>query len=341
MCRQLGACRASFIEGAEIRSAADGSENGNLMVPVMRRDKPTVHLVIVPDGGRIWTEDEVYLSHATAQRTWLAVERAKAHQALQQSEQTALALVDRLKSADRGRNEMIAILSHELRNPMAVMAAALDLFELDSEDGKSKKTIDTIRNQLEQLTKIVDDLRDLARIVGPGLQLAKETIDLRMVVMNVTRGGLDSAFKEKGVELVQSIPFHPIIVKIDPPRVIQSLETVLGHALNFTPANGTVKLILEDGEDSARIEIKDEGPGGLSPGLLDNVFEPFVQAGSAGRRRVTGGAWVLAWQSLKMSLTRITAGWRRIIILRERGLFLSWAYPPLRRIGAVIIKPAV
>lgn len=290
LCQYLGVCRATFVAGSPDQFVVDDGETGKLIVPIMRHGEPTAHLVVVPNSPRVWIRDERVVAEATAQRTWQAVEKARTHEALLESERTALALVEELKAADHSKNEMIAILSHELRNPMAVMAAALDLFELDSEDSQSQRMIATMRSQIEQLTKIVDDLRNLARISTHGLQLTKQRVDLRLVVENALRG-LGSVFDDKGVKLAENIPTQPIIVRVDTAKIVQSLQTVLVHALNFTPPNGTVALVLDYDEDYARIKIRDEGPG-LSPGLLTNVFEPFVQAGSPIRRKVTGGVGV-------------------------------------------------
>lgn len=287
--KHLRACRVSFTECSEDYSVSNG-EKANLTIPIVQHGKPAAYLTVTPSTARIWTEDEVYVVRATAQRTWLAVERARALEALRKSEQTALTLVEKLETADKSKNEMIAILSHELRNPMAVIAAALDLLELDSRNSESQETIGTMRAQIEQLTMIVDDLRDLTRICGHGLQLMKETIDLRAVVADITRC-LDSAFEEKGIKLEQSMPVHPVIVNVDPLRIAQSLENVLANALRFTPKNGTVKLALQCTGNAVLIKVKDEGPG-ISPKLLDHVFEPFVQGGRPRQRGVTGGVGV-------------------------------------------------
>lgn len=286
LCKHFGICQANFVECNDDCVLASCKSERDLRVPIRRQNKQVAYLTVTSHKGRIWSEDEVDLMRATAQRTWLALTKARAQEALRESEQTAVALLEQLKATDGERNEMLSILSHELRNPMAVIAAGLDLLELNNENGEVQSSIDIMRGQIEQLITIVDDLRNLAYLSANILKLEKKRTDLRTVVVQVVQG-LDSSFQKKAVKLAYSLPTEPVLVNIDPARIGQGLEQILLNALRFSPQDGTIKLALQCSDANALVQVKDEGPG-IPFEVLENVFEPFVKGGRPRQRPVTG-----------------------------------------------------
>ncbi|MHB1153739.1 MAG: PAS domain S-box protein [Eubacteriales bacterium] len=184
--------------------------------------------------------------------------------------------MDGLKKADKNKNQFISVLSHELRNPLAVISASLSLFEAAKSNEQIVKTKEIIKRQTGQLTKLVDDLLELTRMNQNKITLKKEWINLIDIVKSAA---LDhqSKYTEKDLLLRTELPPEPVYLSADPVRITQCVGNLLQNALKFTPRAGEVKLSLETENNEAVIRVKDNGIG-ISPNLLAHIFEPFMQA---------------------------------------------------------------
>lgn len=203
-------------------------------------------------------------------------ERKQVEEALQESERKALALVEELEKADKNKNQFISVLSHELRNPLAVIVASLSLLEVADRKEQIAKTKDIIKRQTGQLTKLVDDLLELTRINQNKIRLKKESFNLSEIVKNAA---LDHQpkYKAKGLLLRTDLPQEPVFMNADSVRIAQCIGNLLQNALKFTSKNGDVVLSLEKGNDEAVISVRDNGMG-ISPDFLTHIFDPFTQA---------------------------------------------------------------
>jgi len=188
-------------------------------------------------------------------------------------------------AAVRAKDEFVAILSHELRNPLAAItmaAAVLDTGVQSREN--SDRLITSIRRQAAHLARLIDDLLDIGRMTGNKLILRKEPMDLasaarRCVEALATTRGLAPSRIEVDAERVW--------IEADPVRVTQILENLLGNALKHTPAGKRIRVIVRDIGAVAELRVEDEGFG-IRPDLLPNVFDPFTQ-GQQGLDRSAGG----------------------------------------------------
>jgi signal transduction histidine kinase len=181
-----------------------------------------------------------------------------------------------LQEADRRKNEFLAMLSHELRNPLAPMGTALQVLRLKGpQDPELVWTRDVIERQVEQMTRMVDDLLDISRITRGLIQLQKEPVELALVVeraVEMARPFIDARKHQLRVILAPG----PVWLEADPARLAQVLTNLLNNSAKYTGEGGQIWLSAERQDDEVVIKVQDNGVG-ISPQLLPRVFEPFTQ----------------------------------------------------------------
>jgi PAS domain S-box-containing protein len=180
-----------------------------------------------------------------------------------------------LQEADRRRNEFLATLAHELRNPLAPIIAGLDIMEMSKDPETLARTRRTMERQAHQLAALVDDLLDVSRITTGKFQLRKQDIDLADVVQ-VALDSSRPAVAEYGHRLAVELPARPIWVHADPNRLAQVFSNLLDNAVKYTPGGGRIEVTADADGDVARVSVKDSGIG-IPTDKLDAVFEKFVQ----------------------------------------------------------------
>jgi signal transduction histidine kinase/ActR/RegA family two-component response regulator len=192
-----------------------------------------------------------------------------------------------LREADRRKDEFLAALAHELRNPLAPISNTLHL--LRGQCGSNQKALhahDVIRRQVQHLTRLVDDLLDVSRITRGKVTLRREIVDLATIVRNAvetSRPLIESA----GHELEVSLPPGPVRLHADPVRLAQALSNLLNNSAKYTPNRGHIRLSARCEGDSAVIRVRDDGIG-IAPASLPHVFELFMQD-EEGAGRAQGG----------------------------------------------------
>jgi PAS domain S-box-containing protein len=197
------------------------------------------------------------------------------------------AKVGELAEADRRKDEFLAMLAHELRNPLAPArnaAALLQRKDLDSDT--AAETAQILAEQLDHLSRLVDDLLDVSRIVQGKVELRKQPVELAEVV----RRAVDAAqplLYERGHEFCVALPAEPVCLEADPVRLAQVLSNLLNNAAKYTPPGGTVRLTVEREVDGVAVHVRDNGAG-IAPDLLPRVFDLFVQ-GDTSVDRPEGG----------------------------------------------------
>jgi signal transduction histidine kinase/CheY-like chemotaxis protein len=198
------------------------------------------------------------------------------------SEQAARAEAEH---ANRSKDEFLAMLGHELRNPLGAIASALALFNAA---GRSEEIADRARavigRQVQHLSRLVDDLLDVSRMTSGKVLLARRPMDLAALVENAVNGWRSSGrFERHAVSLEAS----PVWIDADETRMEQVLQNLVGNALKYTPAGGQVTIRVGADAQTAVLEVADTGAG-IPPGLLDKVFDLFVQ-GERTLDRAEGG----------------------------------------------------
>jgi PAS domain S-box-containing protein len=189
-----------------------------------------------------------------------------------------------LADADRRKDEFLAMLAHELRNPLAPLSNALHL--LDRGVGDRERVTQIAERQVRHLVRLVEDLLDVSRITLGKISLRKERLLLGDVVaraLEMMREPLDA----RGHQVTVSLPPRPVHLEADGARLAQVIANLLSNAAKFTPPGGSIQVTGETLEDEVVVRVRDTGVG-LAPDLRPHVFDLFVQ-GDASLDRTRGG----------------------------------------------------
>jgi len=188
---------------------------------------------------------------------------------------------EELRKSDRRKEEFLAVLSHELRNPLAPIQTAVELLELAGTGGAgSVRELAMIRRQVQNLRRLVDDLLDVSRISRGKIELRKDLVELAPVIAQAV-DAVRPLFDEHHQDLHVSIPDDSILLKADPTRLEQILFNLLINAAKYTPQGGKIWLDVEQTQTEVIIRVRDTGIG-IEAELLPKVFDLFLQ----GERRV-------------------------------------------------------
>lgn len=183
---------------------------------------------------------------------------------------------EQLRDADRRKDDFLAILSHELRNPLAPIHNSLNILKrAPSSSAQGRRAREVLERQIDHMTRLVSDLLDVSRITRGKIQVQHELIDLRDVVSR-TLEDHRSVFTTQGIELEDELPAQPIWVKGDGARLAQALGNLLHNSAKFTPAKGSVRVSLRLEDSRAAVRVEDTGSG-IAPELFAHLFQPFAQ----------------------------------------------------------------
>jgi PAS domain S-box-containing protein len=192
-----------------------------------------------------------------------------------------------LQEADRRKDEFLATLSHELRNPLApIRNAAHLLCAADHGDPTVRTACEILDRQLRQLTRLVDDLLDVSRITTGGVQLVKERVDLS-TLLRTMQASLQPAFSAAKQSLRVSLPERPLYVEGDRTRLMQVLANLMTNANKYTPDGGRIEVMAEEAHAHVIVRVRDTGIG-ISPNMLERVFDLFAQVDSSSARSREG-----------------------------------------------------
>jgi PAS domain S-box-containing protein len=196
---------------------------------------------------------------------------------------------EELRQSDRRKEEFLAVLSHELRNPLAPIQTAVDLLELAGiGDAASGRHLAMIKRQVGTVKRLVDDLMDISRISRGKIELRKELVELAPVVAQAVEA-VGPLFNDHEQELHVSIPQESIVVDADVTRLEQILFNLLINSARYTPHGGRVWLGVEHLQEHVIIRVRDTGIG-IEPDLIPKVFDLFSQGQRrAGRSHEGGG----------------------------------------------------
>jgi signal transduction histidine kinase/ActR/RegA family two-component response regulator len=182
-----------------------------------------------------------------------------------------------LQEADRRKDEFLATLAHELRNPLAPISNAAQFLKLRGlSDPSLGWGIDVISRQVQTMARLLDDLLDVSRISRNKLILRRQRIDLAAVVaraVETSRPLIDAA----GHEFTVSLPAEPVMLDADPMRLAQVLSNLLNNAAKYTESGGHIRLVAARRGDEVDISVEDDGIG-IAPDMLPRLFQIFSQA---------------------------------------------------------------
>jgi signal transduction histidine kinase len=206
---------------------------------------------------------------------------------LEAAVQTQMQLADRLRDADQRKDEFLALLAHELRNPLAPIVNAVEVMGMDPTLSKELDWCrQIIERQTRQLTRLVDDLLDVSRITRGKIKLRTERVDLAEVVA----GAVETSrplIEARGHNLEVKMPAEPVVLEGDSARLMQVVANLLNNAAKFQEDGGRIELAVGRDESFALISVRDHGYG-IPEHALKRVFELFTQ-GERETERSQGG----------------------------------------------------
>ena len=276
------------------RPAVAAIEVGAFVAAPLMRDGRLVAALCVSDvSPRAWTSEEVELIKETADRTWEAIERARAE--------------EQLREASVRKDEFLALLAHELRNPLAPILVSIEIMRrakrIETSDQERvdmmprvDHALDVLQRQVGQMVRLVDDLLDAGRIASGKIDLRRERVELSSVVHHVV-DAVRPLIEPRSQELTVTLPTAPVYLSADPTRLTQIVGNLLNNASKFTDRGGHIWLTVErsdepslvDGETAPGIviRVRDNGTG-IPADRLEHIFDMFTQIDVALERSVTG-----------------------------------------------------
>jgi len=193
-----------------------------------------------------------------------------------------------LSETDRRKNEFLATLAHELRNPLAPISNMIEVVKRAGSNGELlKQAHETIERQLAQMVRLVDDLLDLNRITHDRLELRRSDVELATVIeqaVEVARPLIDAA----GQKLTIDLPDEPIYLNADQARLAQVFGNLLNNSCKYTTPNGAISLSARrNGNDEVLVAVRDNGAG-IPPDKIDSIFDMFMQVDRSSDRSQSG-----------------------------------------------------
>jgi two-component system, sensor histidine kinase len=185
-------------------------------------------------------------------------------------------LLHQRDEAERRKDEFLAMLAHELRNPLAPLRTGLQLLRLEPPPERMRQTHAMMDRQIGNLARLVDDLLDVSRITRRKIALKLRLLDVRDAVQQAVDAARHSA-SQKALHVDVSLSATPLIVSGDPVRLEQMIGNLLGNAIKYTPARGHIRVTAHADAGSVVVRVRDTGVG-ISPDYLPHVFDLFTQS---------------------------------------------------------------
>jgi PAS domain S-box-containing protein len=273
------------------------------------------HRLQMADGTYRWhlsRAEPVWLPAANGGRRLRWFGTATDIHELRQTQDALRVQEERLREMDRRKDEFLAILAHELRNPLAPLRTAAELLQRTDHPAETARRIAPVmQRQIDQMVRLIDDLLDVSRITAGRIQLQRQPTPLDSLVqqaIDTHRSALDLG----DLTLAVDLPSAPCWIDVDPTRFVQIVSNLLHNAVKFTPRGGAVhiagRVVPATAATAAvlRLSIVDTGDG-IAADVLPAIFDLFVQAGQAGARSGLGIGLALARQLVELHGGRIEA----------------------------------
>jgi PAS domain S-box-containing protein len=225
--------------------------------------------VVHKDGHHVWVRDRARIVRDTSGRPERVVGMVVDITVRKEIE-------DRLREQDRHKDEFLATLAHELRNPLAPIRNGLQIMELGGVDEETLEEVrDMMARHVEQMTHLIDDLMDVSRISRGKIVLQTRRVDLREAIRNAV-DTCRALIDDQRHELTIDLPYEPLHVEGDLTRLSQVFANLLNNSAKYTDPGGHIGLTAEREGEAARVRVRDDGIGIAAP-MLPTVFDLFTQ----------------------------------------------------------------
>jgi signal transduction histidine kinase len=266
---EMPEARTQEIKNAEYTNIVGAMKTCSMMIlPIVSRGETVGVLSLAyADSGRRYTKEDLDFMLEYCRHLGVMVDSAR--------------LTEELRQRDRSKDEFLATLSHELRNPLAPIKSSLEMMQLSHKDPTCKGEIGVVQRQFEHFTHIVNDLLDVTRYSRGKLHFEKKTVDLCALLRELA-AMYAPHINDRKITFVSAIPGESLLMWCDPVRIKQAVMNILDNAQKFTPPGGRIYLGVEWNETSAMILIRDTGTG-IKPEDLDKILDMhFPKRSSSG-----------------------------------------------------------
>jgi signal transduction histidine kinase/CheY-like chemotaxis protein/PAS domain-containing protein len=271
------------------RSYEPHKERAYVAVPLMREGHWVASLWASDNKPRQWSKEEISLLQTVAERTWTAIEKLRAEAEREQLLQREKEARDAAERANQLKDEFLATLSHELRNPLNVILGYSELLlrmpEIERSSRLAQMGEALRRNALSQ-SQLINDLLDLSRLQRGKISLNQEPVSMAAIIDSAVETVRADA-TSKGINIGLNVGHQLLLVDGDRLRLQQIAWNLLNNAVKFTPHGGNIQIGLSRDRNSAVLAVTDTGQG-IDPAFLPHVFEMFRQADGSNSRRHGG-----------------------------------------------------
>jgi signal transduction histidine kinase/ActR/RegA family two-component response regulator len=261
----------ALLQGLGLRSL--------LSVPLVARGRTLgVLTCATAESGRRYADAELSIAEQLAHRAALSIENARLYSDATQKTRS-------LQEASRAKDEFLAMLGHELRNPLSPIRTAVQLMRLRDENAFAKERA-IIERQTDHLIRLVDDLLDVSRITRGKVTLNRRPVEIGVILVKAVEMA-SPLLEQRGHKLKTVMPDPSLTVDADEHRLAQVISNLLTNAAKYTEPGGRIDVVVSQEDGSVSIAVRDNGIG-IDPELLERIFENFVQ-GERGLDRSEGG----------------------------------------------------
>ncbi|HET6423610.1 MAG TPA: ATP-binding protein [Planctomycetaceae bacterium] len=244
-----------------------------ICVPLHKEGRFTAAMAVHQAKPRTWHANEIRLVATVVARCWEALERTR--------------IVAQLREADRKKDDFIALLAHELRNPLAPVRNGLEVLQLAGDDVRvAREAREMMERQLGHMVRLIDDLLDVSRISRNKMQLRRGRIALTEIVHTAVETARP-AIQAEDHHLQISLPAEPLFLFADLTRLAQVFSNLLTNSAKYTPRGGTISLSAEQQRDEVVVSVRDNGIG-IPREAMGQIFDMFSQVDRSMERN-TGG----------------------------------------------------
>ena len=199
------------------------------------------------------------------------------------------AATEALRQADRRKDEFLAVLAHELRNPLASLHAGVNLLQRKAGSEQAAMIQESMDRQIFHLARLVDDLLDISRISEGKISLRKERLELA-TILNLAIEASQAHIAAAGHRFTTDMPSEPVLIEADPTRMAQIISNLLNNAAKYTPEHGEIMLSARLLNGELEVAVQDNGLG-IPPDMQERIFEIFAQV-DAHREHSGGGVGI-------------------------------------------------
>jgi signal transduction histidine kinase/ActR/RegA family two-component response regulator len=250
---------ATLIESVLESGAPAARPPGRMCIPVQAVGRTFGAIGFSTDTG-VYSYRDMRLGHHAGQYLGSLISR--------------MDLEEETKRFSKSKDDLLALLSHELRNPLAPIVTAVQLLKM-RDPGQQTKELDIIERQAKHLVRLVDDLLDIARLTRGKMVLQRAPVELAQVVARALEM-VSPLFQQRGHALDIDVPSVGLIVDADENRLAQVLSNLMSNAAHYTQPGGHVRIAAHQQGQSVVIEVSDDGIG-IAAAALSNIFDLFVQ----------------------------------------------------------------